>query len=73
MAKEETRNSMLRYGDMIRGNGEVYSETINGKTHFYMSVEISEELAKDYVRNPEKFIAAIRGSKEEWERERKIF
>ena len=71
MAKEEIRNSMLRYGDMIRGNGEVYSETINGKTHFYMSVEISEELAQDYVRNPERFIAAISGSKEEWERERK--
>ena len=71
MTKEETRKSMLLYGDMLRGNGEIYSETRNGKTRFYMSVEISEEIAKDYVNNPEKFIAAISGSKEEWERERK--
>ncbi len=71
MAKEETRNSMLRYGDMQRGNGEIYSEEKDGKIRFFKCIEITEEVAKDYVNNPEKLIIEISGSKEEWENERK--
>lgn len=71
MAGEE-RKTELRYENLIGGSGEIYSVQKNGKKRFFMTVEIDEERAKRYLKNPAEFVIKVDGSSEEWERERKI-
>ena len=68
---EEKRKIELKYENLLGGRGEIYSIEKEGKKHFFMSVEIDEEKAKNYLKNPVEFIAAVDGSSREWEREKK--
>lgn len=68
---EEKRKIELKYSNSCGRSGEIYSEVLGGRKHYFMTVEIDEETAKIYLKSPEEFIKTVDGKVVEWERDRK--